>query len=489
MLYYLFNYLDQQDFPGAGVFNYVTFRAAMAIIIALIVSVWFGNWFIKYMKSKNNTELQRDKSVDPFGESKKGTPGMGGIIIITAILVPVLFVCKLHNVYTLLMIVTTLILGALGFADDFIKAKAKKEAEKRQKAKEEAERIRLEQLKEEKKSIEEKIEELKEEKKSIEEKMGKLMEDKNEEKKEEQKPKDKPGLKPWMKISGQILIGLIVGLTLRFSSAVQINEKVQVKIEDNKEVVVKSPDVKSTQTTIPFVKSHNLNYADLFKWAGPKWMYNLAWIFLVLVTVFVIAAVSNGANLNDGMDGMASGNSAIIGLTLLLLAYISSNAVAAGHLNLMYIPGSEELVVYLAAFVGALIGFLWYNSYKAQIFMGDTGSLTIGGIIAVSAVIMHKELLLPLLCGVFLFEIFSDIDVEIFKRNGHKHRFWKRAPLHEHFRMSYSDFKKDNPNTKVTFKGHGEGYDTVHHEVKITIRFWIVTILLAAFTLLTFKIR
>ena len=194
-----------------------------------------------------------------------------------------------------------------------------------------------------------------------------------------------------MKLGGQVLLGLIVGLTLRFSPAVQINETVQVKIEDNKEVVVKSPDVKSTRTTIPFLKNHNLNYADLFRWAGPKWMYNLAWVFLVLLTVFIVAAVSNGSNLNDGMDGMASGNSAIIGLTLLLLAYISSNAVTASHLNLMYIPGSEELVVFMAAFVGALIGFLWFNSFPAQIFMGDTGSLTIGGIIAVSAIIMHTQ--------------------------------------------------------------------------------------------------
>ena len=425
MLYYLFNYLNQHDFPGAGVFNYVTFRAAAAIIIALIVSVWFGNYFIKLLKRKKISETQRDAAIDPYNASKKGVPTMGGVIIITSILVPVLLVSKIHSVYTLLMIATTLILGILGFADDHIKTFKKK----------------------------------------------------------------KDGLPAKVKIGGQILLGLIVGLTLRFSPAVQINETVQVKIEDNKEVVVKSPDVKSTQTTIPFVKDHNFNYADLFKWAGPKWMYNLAWIFLVLLTVFIVAAVSNGSNLNDGMDGMASGNSAIIGLTLLILAYISSNAVAASHLNLMYIPGSEELVVFLAAFVGALIGFLWFNSFPAQIFMGDTGSLTIGGIIAVSAIIMHKEWLLPLLCGVFLFEILSNLDVEIFKKNGHKHRFWKKAPLHEHFRTSYSSFKENYPNTKVTFKGHGEGHNTVHHEVTITIRFWIVTILLAAFTLITFKIR
>ena len=425
MLFYLFQYLQELNFPGAGVFNYVTFRAAAAVILALVVSVWFGNWFIKFLKRKKITESQRDAAIDPYNTSKIGVPTMGGVIIITSILIPVLLVGKLHNVYTILMIVTTLLLGVLGFADDYIKTFRKR----------------------------------------------------------------KDGLKPGVKLGGQVLLGLIVGLTLRFSPAVQINETVHVRIEDNKEVVVKSPDVKSTRTTIPFLKNHNLNYADLFRWAGPKWMYNLAWIFLVLLTVFVVAAVSNGSNLNDGMDGMASGNSAIIGITLVALAYISSNAVTAGHFNLMFIPGSEELVVFLAAFVGALIGFLWFNSYPAQIFMGDTGSLTIGGIIAVSAIIMHKELLLPLLCGVFLFEILSDLDVKRFVKTGKKHRIWKKGPLHDHFRTSYSDFKKAWPNSTVTFKGHGEGYNTVHHEVKITIRFWIVTILLAAFTLITFKIR
>jgi phospho-N-acetylmuramoyl-pentapeptide-transferase len=425
MLYYLFNYLQECDFPGAGVFNYVTFRAAIAVILSLVVAVWFGNWFIKMLKRKKITETQRDASIDPYNTKKVGVPTMGGVIIIAAILIPVLLVCKLHSVYTLLMISTTLILGILGFADDYTKTFKHK----------------------------------------------------------------KDGLKPAVKLGGQILLGLLVGLTLRFSPAVQINETVQVKIEDNKEVVVKSPDVKSTRTTIPFVKNHNLNYADLFKWAGEKWMYNLAWVFLVLLTVFIVAAVSNGSNLNDGMDGMASGNSAIIGLTLLILAYISSNAVTASYFNLMYIPGSEELVVFLGAFMGALIGFLWFNSFPAQIFMGDTGSLTIGGIIAVSAIIMHKELLLPLLCGVFLFEILSDLDVKRFVKTGKKHRIWKKGPLHDHFRTSYSDFKKAWPNSTVTFKGHGEGHNTVHHEVKITIRFWIITILLAAFTLITFKIR
>jgi len=425
MLYYLFNYLQKCNVPGAGVFNYVTFRAAAAVILALIISVWFGNYFINLLKRKKVVETQRDEKTDPYNTAKKGVPTMGGVIIITAILIPVLLVNKLHSVYTILMIVTTLILGILGFADDYIKTFRKK----------------------------------------------------------------KDGLKPKIKLGGQILLGLIVGLTLRFSPAVQINETVSLKIEDNKEVVVKSPDVKSTKTTIPFLKNHNLNYADLFRWAGHKWMYNLAWVFLVLLTVFIVAAVSNGSNLNDGMDGMASGNSAIIGITLVILAYISSNAVTASHFDLMYIPGSEELVIFLAAFVGALIGFLWFNSYPAQIFMGDTGSLTIGGIIAVSAIIMHKELLLPLLCGVFLFEILSDLDVKLFLKRGKKHRVWKKGPLHDHFRTSYSAFKEKWPNSTVTFKGRGEGYNIVHHEVKITLRFWIVTILLAAFTLITFKIR
>ena len=427
MLYYLFNYLDQHDFPGAGVFNYVTFRAVFAVILALVVSVWFGNYFIKMLKRKKIVETQRDEATDPYNTAKKGVPTMGGVIIIAALLIPVLLVCKLHSVYTILMIVTTLILGILGFSDDYIKTFKKR----------------------------------------------------------------KDGLKPRYKLAGQVLLGLIVGLTLRFSPAVQIrtNEAEQAKVENIEQVDKNQEMMKSTRTTIPFVKSHDLNYADLFDWAGETWKYNLAWVFLVLLTIFIVAAVSNGSNLNDGMDGMASGNSAIIGFTLLLLAYISSNTVMTQYLNLMYIPGSEELVIFLAAFVGALIGFLWFNSFPAQIFMGDTGSLTIGGIIAVSAIILHKELLLPLLCGVFLFEILSDLDVKLFVKRGKKHRIWKKGPLHDHFRTSYSDFKKAWPNSTVTFKGHGEGHNIVHHEVKITLRFWIITILLAAFTLITFKIR
>ena len=421
MLYYLFNYLEKSNLPGAGMFNFVTFRAAMAIIIALIVSIWFGNYFINLLKSKKIVETQRDEKTDPYNTQKKGVPTMGGVIIIVSILVPCLLLGKINSIYMILMLVTTLLLGSIGFADDYIKTFRK----------------------------------------------------------------NKDGLKPAVKLGGQVLLGLIVGLTLRFSPSVVVNEKVEVKIENCQEVVVKTPDVKSTRTTIPFVKNHNLNYANLFKWAGDNWMYKLGWIFFVALTVFIVAAVSNGSNLNDGMDGMASGNSAIIGVALVVFAYVSSNAVTASHFDLMYIPGSEELVVFLAAFVGALIGFLWFNSFPAQIFMGDTGSLTIGGIIAVSAIIMHKELLLPLLCGVFLLEILSDLDVKLFVKTGKKHRIWKKAPVHDHFRTSYDEFKTKWPNSTVAFKGNG----FKQHEVKITIRFWIITILLAAFTILTLKIR
>ena len=296
---------------------------------------------------------------------------------------------------------------------------------------------------------------------------------------------NKDGLKKWQKLAGQIFIGLVVGLTLRFHPAVVVNETVNTRIEDNKEIVVKSPDVKSTRTTIPFFKSYNFNYADLFSWTGDQWKYRFGWIFFVFFTAFIVAAVSNGSNLNDGLDGMAAGNSAIIGLALAVFAYLSSNAVMAGHLNLMFVPGSEEVVVFLAAFVGALIGYLWYNSFPAQIFMGDTGSLTIGGIIAVTAIIIHKELLLIILCGMFIFEMVANLDTNIFIKRGKKSRVFKCAPAHDHYRTSYRFFKNRWGNAKVAFKGNG----ILQHEVKITIRFWIVTILLAALSLMTLKIR
>ena len=425
MLYYLFEYLQKCDFPGAGMFTYVTFRAIFAVITSLVISIWFGEYFIKLLKKHQISETQRDESIDPFNTQKKGVPTMGGIIIITSILVPCLLFGKIKNIYMILMMITTVILGVVGFADDYIKTFKK----------------------------------------------------------------NKEGLNGWYKVFAQVLIGLIVGLTLRFSPAVVMNEKVETKIVDNKEVVFKTPDVKSTRTTIPFIKDNNLNYSDFFSFLGEPYKYWAGWIFFVIITIFVVTAVSNGSNLNDGMDGMAAGNSAIMGVALAVLAYVSSHVVLADYLNIMFIPGSEEVVVFLCAFVGALIGFLWYNSYPAQIFMGDTGSLTIGGIIAVSAVIIHKELLLPVICGVFLWESLSVILQKTYykmgKKKGISQRLWKRTPVHDHYRTSLALVEKNDPGCKVLFKGSHRLY----HESKITFRFWIVSILLAAFAILTLKIR
>lgn len=406
-------------------FTYVTFRALFAIILSLVISIWFGKYFIKMLKKHQISETQRDESVDPFNTQKKGVPTMGGLIIITAILIPCLLIGKLKNVYMILMIVTTVLLGLVGFADDYIKTFKK----------------------------------------------------------------NKEGLNGWYKVAAQVLLGLIVGLTLRFSPAVVMNEKVETKIENNKEIVVKTPDVKSTRTTIPFIKDNNLNYSDIFSFLGEPYKYWAGWIFFVILTVFVVTAVSNGSNLNDGMDGMAAGNSSIMGVAIGILAYVSSNVIMADYLNIMFIPGSEEVVVFMCAFVGALIGFLWYNSYPAQIFMGDTGSLTIGGIIAVSAIIIHKELLLPLICGVFLWESLSVILQKFYykagKRKGVKQRLWKRTPVHDHYRTSLALVEKNDPGCKVVFKGSSQLY----HETKITFRFWIISIILAAIAILTLKIR
>ena len=426
MFYYLLRFLDGRfDIPGAGVLQYVTVRAILAIILSLVISVWFGNFFIDYMKRRNISETQRDAKIDPFNVNKKGVPTMGGIIIIASMLVPCLLFGKILNIYMILMIVTTLILGGIGFADDYIKTFKKR----------------------------------------------------------------KDGLNGWYKIIGQVTLGLIVGLTLRFSPQVVMNETVTTRIEDNKEIVVKSPDVKSTRTTIPFLKNHNLNYADIFNFMGEPYKYWAGWVFFVILTVFVVAAVSNGSNLNDGMDGMAAGNSAIIGLGIGVLAYLSSNAVLSGYLDIMYIPGSEEVAVFLASFVGALIGFLWFNSFPAQVFMGDTGSLTIGGIIAVSAIIIHKELLLPIMCGIFLMESLSVIIQRAYfkagKKKGIHQRVWKRTPIHDHFRTSMDQVLTLDPGSTVLHKGP----KNLYHEVKITIRFWIITIILVAFAILTLKIR
>lgn len=422
MLYYLFQWLDKYDLPGAGMLGYISFRSLMAIILALLISSIFGNKFINLLKKKQITEVQRDASIDPFGVNKVGVPSMGGVIIIVAIMIPCLLLGKLHNIYMILMLITTMWLGSLGFADDYIKIFKK----------------------------------------------------------------DKEGLHGKFKIIGQVGLGLIVGLTLYLSPHVVIKENIEIqKNGEQIEVVHATKNMKSTQTTIPFFKSNNLDYADLVSFMGEH-AQAAGWILFVIITIFVVTAVSNGANLNDGMDGMAAGNSAIIGLTLGILAYVSSHIEYASYLNIMYIPGSEELVIYICAFIGALIGFLWYNAFPAQVFMGDTGSLTIGGIIAVFAIIIHKELLIPILCGVFLVENLSVIlQVNFFKigkRKGIRQRIFKRTPIHDHFRTTLSQL---DPNCTYMFTKPSN----VYHESKITVRFWIVTIVLAAITIITLKIR
>jgi phospho-N-acetylmuramoyl-pentapeptide-transferase len=422
MLYYLFEYLHKFGFPGAGVFGYISFRALMAIILSLLISSIFGNKFIDVLKRKQIAETQREASIDPFGVNKVGVPSMGGVIIIVAILVPCLLLGRLNNVYMILMLVTTVWLGALGFMDDYIKIFKK----------------------------------------------------------------DKEGLHGKFKIIGQVGLGLIVGLTLYYSPQVVIRENIEIKQgKQIVDVIHARRDIKSTQTTIPFFKENNFDYADLVGFLGEN-AQKAGWIIFVIVTILVVTAVSNGANLNDGMDGMAAGNSAIIGLTLGILAYVSSHLEFAGYLNIMYIPKSEELVIFICAFIGALIGFLWYNAYPAQVFMGDTGSLTIGGIIAVFAIIIHKELLIPILCGIFLVENLSVIlQVHYFKlgkKKGVRQRIFKRTPIHDHFRTTLTQLE---PNCTYKFTKP----TNVYHESKITIRFWIVTILLAAITIITLKIR
>ena len=404
--------------------SYISFRSLLAFMLALVVSAWFGQHFISYMRRKNISETQRDASIDPFGVTKQGVPSMGGIIIIASILVPCLLLGRLRNIYMLLMLLTTVWFGLLGFADDYIKIFRH----------------------------------------------------------------NKDGLHPKVKILGQVALGLIVGLTLYLSPDAVIRENINMqRTSNNTEVVVhKSKPVKSTITTIPFFKNNNLSYTDIMSFCG-KYKNAAGWVLFVIITVLVITAVSNGANLNDGMDGMAAGNSAIIGIALGLLAYVSSHIQFASYLNIMYVPGSQELVIFASAFVGALIGFLWYNSYPAQIFMGDTGSLTIGGIIGVFAIIIHKELLLPLLCAVFLVESLSVIlQVEYFKagkRRGVKQRLFKRTPIHDNFRVLPSQLDAE---CKYLFRNWPK---TPCHESKITVRFWIATILLAALTIITLKIR
>ena len=422
MLYYLFRFLEQYGISGSRIWGYISFRALLALILSLIISAWAGERFIKFLKRKQITETQRDASIDPFGVKKIGVPSMGGVIIILSILVPVLLLGRLRNVYLILMIITTVWLGFLGGMDDYIKIFRR----------------------------------------------------------------DKEGLKGKYKIVGQIGIGLIVGLVLWMSPDVKINENIAIE-RQGKEMVVKhrTQAHKSLKTTIPFVKGHNLSYSNLMSFCG-KHKVAAGWILFVIMTILVVTAVSNGANLNDGMDGMCAGNSAIIGVALGILAYVSSHLQFAAYLNIMYIPQSEELVVFMCAFIGALIGFLWYNAYPAQVFMGDTGSLTIGGIIAVGAIIIHKELLLPILCGIFFVESLS-VMLQVYyfkmgKRRGVKQRIFKRTPIHDNFRTQ--DEQLDPECRYVLKKPKG-----AVHESKITIRFWIITIILAALTIITLKVR
>lgn len=404
MFYYLFNFLSELGLPGAGVFKYVSFRGVLAFIIALTVASVIGKRIIHFLQQKQIGETIRD--LDLAGQmAKKGTPTMGGIILIISILIPVLLLARLDNVYTILMVISTIWLGGMGFWDDYIKVFKK----------------------------------------------------------------DKEGMKGKYKIVGQVGIGIIVALTLYFSDDVMIRENTTT-VHHNVEVVEYANKLeKSTKTTIPFVKNHNFDYADLFAWAGDNAQV-FGWIFFMIMVILVVTAVSNGANLTDGLDGLSTGVSAIIGVALGILAYLSSHVEFASYLNLMYVPNSEELVIFLCAFVGALIGFLWYNAYPAQVFMGDTGSLMIGGIIAVSAICIHKELLLPILCGVFFVESLSVIlQTSYFKYSkkkfGEGRRIFLMAPIHHHFQ------KKNIP------------------ESKIVVRFWIISILLVMSTIITLKIR
>ena len=421
MLYHLFTYLDKvSDFPGAGMFNYISFRTGLAFILALLLSTMFGRKIIDYLQRKQIGETIRDLGLE--GQmSKKGTPTMGGIIIIIAILVPTLLLSALNNIYIIMLIITTVWLGLIGFLDDYIKVFRK----------------------------------------------------------------NKEGLKGKFKIIGQVGLGLIVGLTMYLSPDIVIRENIEVKGETTRveNVLYGKKDIKSTQTTIPFFKNNNLDYVDAFRWAGDK-AQTYGWILFILVVIFIVTAISNGANMTDGLDGLATGSSAIIGVILGILAYVSGNVNYAGYLNIMYLPGTGELLIFAGSFIGATIGFLWYNSFPAQVFMGDTGSLTIGGIIAVFAIAIHKELLIPILCGVFIVENLSVmIQVGYFKYTKRKFgvgkRVFKMAPLHHHYQ------KQGNAGIQAFFQNPIQAMP----ESKIVIRFWIVGIILAAITIITLKIR
>ena len=418
MLYYLFNYLDSLNFPGSRLFTFISFRSAAAVITSLIISLLIGKRIIKYLQTKQVGEVVRDLGLD--GQFKKqGTPSMGGIIILASIIIPTLLFAKIGNIYIILMLITTIWLGLIGFLDDYIKIFRK----------------------------------------------------------------NKEGLAGRFKIAGQIILGIIVGITLFFSNEVRIVEKVNVAnltLRERHEFIDPSVQIptqgeitmerKSTKTTIPFVKNNEFDYSWLVSFINDEHRRPYTWMVFVIIVIFIVTSVSNGANLTDGLDGLATGTSAIIGTALAILAYVSSNIIYARYLQIMYIPGTEELVVYASAFIGATIGFLWYNSFPAQVFMGDTGSLSLGGIIAVFAIIIRKELLIPILCGIFLVENLSVVlQVAWFKRTKRKYgagrRIFLMAPLHHHYQ------KKGFP------------------EPKIVTRFWIVAIILAVISIVTLKIR
>jgi phospho-N-acetylmuramoyl-pentapeptide-transferase len=417
MLYYLFNYLEKLNFPGARVFHYISFRSSMALITSLLFGLFFGKKIINYLQLKQIGEIVRDLGLE--GQlQKKGTPTMGGIIILLSILIPTLLFCDLRNVYVILMIVTTVWLGTIGFIDDYIKVFKK----------------------------------------------------------------DKEGLHGIFKVIGQVSLGIIVGLTIYFSPQVVVREKINVHKQNPKqeistvmtsleknEIVVTGTDVKKTTTTIPFFKNHEFDYSKLIRWMG-GWTKNWIWLVMVIVVIFIVTAVSNGANITDGLDGLASGTSAIIGTMLAIFAYVSGNIIYAKYLNIMYLPNTGELVIFISAFIGATVGFLWYNTYPAQVFMGDTGSLALGGIIGVFSILVRKELLIPIFCGIFLVENISVmIQVGYFKYTKNKYgegrRIFLMAPLHHHYQ------KKGYP------------------EAKIVTRFWIIGIILAVITIATLKTR
>ena len=420
MFYYLFHYLHQFKFPGSGMFEYISFRAGLAIITSMFIATIFGKRIIDFLQKKQIGEVVRDLGLEGQYQ-KKGTPTMGGLIIIGSILIPVLLFAKLENIYIILMLFTTVWLGAFGFADDYIKVFKK----------------------------------------------------------------NKEGMPGKIKIVGQATLGLIVGLTLMLSNDVVVRKNyvyskkqkdyVEMKTEIDPGKHAKNPsrykveNLKSTKTTIPFLKSHEFDYEWLTRWTGEHSNW-LVWAVFILVVIVIVTAVSNGANLTDGLDGLATGTSAIMGTTLSIFAYLSGHIIYANYLNIMFIPNSGELVIFGAAFIGATIGFLWYNSFPAQVFMGDTGSLTIGGIIAVYAIVIRKELLIPLLCGIFLVENLSVmIQVSYFKytkkKYGEGRRIFKMSPLHHHYQKL--------------------GYP----ESKIVTRFWIVGVILASLTIITLKMR